>query len=272
LIPAMFQLILQIKGIDTMDFSSLKHIQYGGSPVSGKILQRMKNIFHCYFTQVYGLTESGGIGTALRYDDHENALKGEDISQNIKLLSAGKNGMGIEIKLHEPVYNEDFNYETGEILIRGENIAKGYWNMPEQTAQTFDPDGWLHTGDVGYINDEGYLFLVDRMNDKIVCKGVNIYPAEIEKVLMLFPGFAEVAVIGVPDEKAGEAICAVAIFADDNATLESLQKWCEGKLAMHKIPKRLEKAAALPRNPTGKVLRRVLREPFWQQEKRKIKG
>ncbi len=272
LIPAMFPLILKIEGIDKMDFSSLKHIQYGGSPVSGKILQQMKNIFHCFFTQVYGLTESGGVGTALRYDDHEDALKGNDISKNIKLFSAGKNGIGIDIKINEPEYNDVYKYETGEILIRGENIAKGYWNMPQQTAQTFDENGWLHTGDVGYINEDGYLFLVDRMNDKIVCKGVNIYPAEIEKVLMHFPGFTEVAVIGVPDEKAGEAICAIAVCKDESISLETLQKWCEGKLALHKIPKRLEKADALPRNPTGKVLRRILREPFWHYEKRKIKG
>lgn len=272
LIPAMFQMILKIDGIDQMDFSSLRHIQYGGSPVSGEILKQMKNTFQCYFTQVYGLTESGGVGTALRFDDHEEILNANDSSKNAKLFSAGKPGIGIEIKLNEAVYHDEYKYETGEIFIRGENIANGYWNMTQLTSEVFDKDGWLHTGDIGYINEEGYLFLVDRMNDKIVCKGVNMYPAEIEKVLMQFKGFSEVAVIGVPDEKAGEAICAVAVFSDHNISLETLQHWCEGKLASHKIPKRLEKVEALPRNPTGKVLRRILREPFWKNESRKIKG
>ncbi|MBS1729332.1 MAG: AMP-binding protein [Bacteroidetes bacterium] len=272
LIPAMFPLILGMEGVESMDFSSLRHIQYGGSPVSGKMLLRMKNIFHCYFTQVYGLTESGGVGTALRYDDHEMFLKTSDQETNNRLLSAGKCALGIEVSILNSEFNDDYGFETGEILIRGENIAKGYWNMPELTTETFDKDGWLHTGDIGYIDADGYLFLVDRLNDKIVCKGVNIYPAEIEKVLIHFPGFKDVAVIAVPDEKAGEAVCAIAVCDKENISLTDLQKWCEGKMAYHKIPKHLEKVDALPRNPTGKILRRVLREPFWKKESRNIKG
>jgi len=272
LVPIMFRLILAIEGVEKMDFSSLKHIQYGGSPVSGQVLLQISKLFACRFTQVYGLTETAGVATALRFDDHEQILNSDDIANNKLLLSAGKPGIGITIKIADENGSTLASNIPGEVFIKGENITKGYWNMPELTGKNFSDDGWFSSGDIGYFDENGYLFLVDRKNDMIVSKGVNIYPAEIEKVLIKYPGFKDIAVIGIPDEKAGEAICAVAILKNGEVSLNDLQQWCIGKLADHKIPKRLEKAEELPRNATGKVLRRLIREPFWKNEQRQIKG
>lgn len=272
LIPIMFRLILSIPGVEEMDFSSLRHIQYGGSPVSGPVLQKISTIFKCEFTQVYGLTETSGVATALRFDDHRKILGSEDINTNILLLSAGKPGLGVEIKILDEDGNAVSENIPGEIFIKGEIVTKGYWKKPEISEKVFNNNGWFSTGDIGYLNEDGYLFLVDRKNDMIVSKGSNIYPAEIEKIIELYPGFKEVAVIGIPDDKAGEAICAVAVLKNGAVELEHLQEWCIGKIAEHKIPKRLEITTELPRNATGKVLRRLIRDPFWVNEQRKIKG
>jgi len=271
-VPVMFRMILAIEGVEQMDFSSLRHIQYGGSPVSGDVLLMISKIFRCPFTQVYGLTETAGVATALRYDDHNKILAAEDVRNNKLLLSAGKPGIGIEIKIVDEDGSRMVTNVPGEVYIKGENITKGYWNKPDVSEKSFDKDGWFSTGDIGYFDEDGYLFLVDRKNDMIVSKGVNIYPAEIEKVLGQYPGFREVAVVGIPDEKAGEAICAIAVLKNGEIELKELQEWCKGKIADHKIPKRLETTNELPRNPTGKILRRLIREPFWASEERKIKG
>ncbi|MBG9378679.1 AMP-binding protein [Panacibacter sp. DH6] len=272
LVPVMFRLILAIEGTDKMDFSSLRHVQYGGSPVSGDVLLKISKLFHCRFTQVYGLTETAGVATALRFDDHENILASGDVVHNRLLMSAGKPSLGIEIKIVDDAGATAGTNIPGEVFLKGDNITKGYWNMQELTDKTFYADGWFSTGDIGYLDEAGYLFLVDRKNDMIVSKGVNIYPAEIEKILQQHTAFKDVAVIGIPDEKAGEAICAVVIPAVADITLQELQQWCIGKIADHKIPKRLDKVEDLPRNATGKVLRRLIREPYWKQEERMIKG
>lgn len=272
LVPIMIKLICMIDGIDQFNFSSLKHIQYGGSPIGADTLQKAYKIFNCYFTQVYGLTESAGVGCSLRFDDHAKILAAENITDNQLLLSAGKPSFGIEMMIADDEGNILAKNNPGEVLIKGENIAAGYWNASEENKKMFTKDGWLKTGDIGYFNEEGYLFLIDRKNDKIVSKGVNIFPAEVERVLEQHPLIKEVAVIAVPDDKAGEAICAAVVLKEGTLDLNELQSWCKGKIADYKIPKQLEVKTELPRNPTGKILRRLIREPFWQNEERKIKG
>lgn len=272
LVPIMIRMIVSLEGVEQMDFSSLKHVQYGGSPVSPDVLIKASKLFGCYFTQVYGLTETSGVATSLRFDDHLKILSGENILQNKLLLSAGKAGLGVEIKIVDEEGNAAATNEPGEVWIKGEVISKGYWNRTNENAQTFTKDGWCKTGDVGYMNEDGYLFLVDRKNDKIVSKGVNIYPAEVEKVLEQYPKFKEVAVVGTPDENAGEVICVVAVLKDNETNLIELCDWCKDKIAPNKLPKRLEIRKELPRNPTGKILRKLIREPFWIGEERKIKG
>ncbi|MBS1747075.1 MAG: AMP-binding protein [Bacteroidetes bacterium] len=272
LVPIMIKMLCMVDGIEKYDFSSLKHIQYGGSPVSTDTLQKAHQIFNCYFTQVYGLTESAGVGCSLRFDDHAKILSSTNSDDKKLLLSAGKASLGIEIKIAD----DDRNFlpcnSPGEVLIKGENIASGYWNAPEENNKMFNNDGWLHTGDIGYFDEEGYLFLVDRKNDKIVSKGVNIFPAEIERVIEQHPNIKEVAVVAVPDEKAGEAVCAVVVLKEGMLELSEFQNWCKGKMPDYKIPKHLAIKTELPRNPTGKILRRLIREPYWKDEERNIKG
>ncbi|MEP6682597.1 MAG: AMP-binding protein [Parafilimonas sp.] len=272
LVPIMIKMICMIDGIDKFDFSALKHIQYGGSPISADTLIKAHKIFNCYFTQVYGLTESAGVGCSLRFDDHASILASANIIDNTLLLSAGKPSFGIEMIVVDDNNNVLDKNAPGEVWIKGENISNGYWNSSEDNKKMFSDDGWLKTADIGYFDEAGYLFLIDRKNDKIVSKGVNIFPAEIERVLEQHPQIKEVAVIAVPDDKAGEAVCAVVVLREGELELAELQNWCKGKMPDYKIPKYLEIKTELPRNPTGKILRRLIREPYWQNEERKIKG
>ncbi len=270
LVPVMIKMILAAENVEK-DFSSLKHIQYGGSPVSADLLREASDKMNCYFTQVYGLTESAGIATSLRYDDHEKILRQGDANEQL-LSSAGKPGIGIDIKIVDDGGTICPPNEPGEVWIKGENISPGYWNAHMVNESTFASKGWCQTGDIGYLDEAGFLFLVDRKNDKIVSKGVNIYPAEIEKVLEQHPAFKEVAVVGIPDKKAGEVVCVVAVLKDEPISLDDLCSWCESKIAINKLPKRLDYAEALPRTPTGKILRKLIREPYWKNETRRIHG
>ncbi len=272
LVPVMIKLICIIQGIENFDFGSLKHVQYGGSPISADTLMTAYKIFNCYFTQVYGLTESAGVGCSLRFDDHAKILAAGNVTDNKLLLSAGKASLGIQMKIVDDENCELLANNPGEVLIKGENISSGYWHAEEENKKMFTTGSWLRTGDIGYFNEEGYLFLIDRKNDKIVSKGVNIFPAEVERILEQHPQIREVAVVAVPDDKAGEAVCAAVVLKEGTLELGELQNWCKGKIADHKIPKQLEVKTELPRNPTGKILRRLIREPFWKNEQRKIKG
>ncbi len=273
LIPIMMRMMLGVPGIDTMDFSSLKHVQYGGSPIAPDVLQKINQLFQCDFTQAYGLTETSGISSYLRFDDHRRLLQSGDVSTHPIMKSAGKPAAGILLKTVKDDGTEASVNEPGEVWLKGDNVAMGYWNKAEETARVFTPDGWFITGDVGYLDNDGYLYLVDRKNDMIVSKGFNIYPAEVETILLQHPAVKEIAVIGIPDEVAGEAVCAVVVpRTEDELSLEELRTWSEGKISRNKIPKHLHIAKELPRNQTGKVLRRILREPFWVAEERNIKG
>lgn len=273
LIPVMMRMMLAVPGIQEMDFTSLKHIQYGGSPIAPEVLQKIHAVFQCDFTQAYGLTETTGISCYLRFDDHRRLLQNGDLQTNVLMKSAGKPAAGVEMKIVNEQGNEAAAQEKGEVWLRGDHVATGYWNKEEETAGVFTPDGWFKTGDIGYTDEEGFLYLVDRKNDMIVSKGFNIYPAEVEIVLQQHPSIKEVAVVGIPDDIAGEAVCAIVVpHPSQQLTLEELRTWSDGKIQRNKIPKRLEVASELPRNQTGKVLRRLLREPFWQGEERNIKG
>jgi long-chain acyl-CoA synthetase len=272
LVPVMIRAITSIEGVEKMDFSELKHVQYGGSPMSPDVLVAASEIFKCYFTQVYGLTETAGMACSLRYDDHSRILENTDEASKKLLMSAGKPSIGIEMKILDDNGELSNPNSPGEVYIKGENISKGYWNREKETAEQFLSDGWFKTGDMGYFNEEGFLFLVDRKNDMIVSKGMNIFPAEIEKILDQHPQIKEVAIVAVPDDSYGEGVCAVIVLKQGELSLSELRNWCKGKLADHKLPIKLEIRTELPRNPTGKLLRRLVKESFWKNEQRNIKG
>jgi len=270
LAPIMMKIICSMEEVHQYNLSSLQNIQYGGSPIEAVQLEICYATFKCNFTQGYGLTETSGIATALRFDDHLRILGADKPELKALLHSAGKPYDGVSVK----IIDDDGNIlpvETiGEVCLKGDVVAMGYKNPKPENDKIFSSDGWFITGDMGFLNHEGYLFLVDRKNDMLISKGQNIYPAEIEQHLLLHPQIKEVAVIGVPHDVYGEAVGVVAVLKDGVLTNTELRNWAKNKLPEYKLPVVLEIIETLPRNPTGKVLRKLLREKYWQDKKRRI--
>ena len=211
---------------------------------------------------MYGLTETTGGGTFLPPEDHDPSRG--------KLRSCGKPAPAHEIKIVDANGCALPCGEVGEIAIRAPNVMKGYWNKPDSTKAAV-VDGWLRTGDAGYFDEEGYLYIHDRVKDMIVSGGENIYPAEVESALFGHPAVADVAVIGVPDERWGEAVKAVVVKKPGAAvTPGELIGWARERIAGYKLPKSIDFAEALPRNPTGKILKRELRKPYWAGQERQV--
>ena len=266
LVPAMIQFMLAAPGARAADYSSLKGISYGASPISDQVLVQALKTFRCDFMQVYGLTETTGAITMLPPEDHD-----PDGPKQHLLRSAGKPIDNVELRVVGPGGDEDCaEGEVGEILIRSPQNMKGYWGNPKATANAVLPGGWFRSGDAGYLKD-GYLFLHDRIKDMIISGGENIYPAEVENVLMQHPALGDGAVIGVPDERWGEAVKACVVLKPDaKATAGEIIEFMRARLAHFKCPKTIDFLEAIPRNPTGKILKRVLREPYWRGRERRI--
>jgi long-chain acyl-CoA synthetase len=261
-VPAMLNFMLQQPGCDRTDFSSLRAILYGASPIPEDLLQRSLEVFGCSFIQAYGLTETTGAVALLSGEDHER--------QGERLRSCGRPVGGNELRVVDGDGRALAVGEVGEITVRGPSVMKGYWNRPEATSESIR-EGWFHTGDAGYFDTDGYLYIHDRVKDMIVSGGENIYPAEVESVLFSHPAVADVAVIGVPDERFGEAVKAIVVLEPDvEATAEEIMSFCKGKIAGYKRPRSVEFTDALPRNPTGKVLKRELREKYWEGHARRV--
>ncbi len=247
--PAMLLFMSQRPEFDASDLSSLRMILVGGAPVPKSLLE-VYNGRDVALNQGYGLTETSPLVSFLmaQYTDE-------------KLGSAGKPGLFGEIRVVDAHGNSVPAGEVGEIIYKGPNVMKGYWNRPEATAEAIDEKGWFHTGDAGYLDADGFLFISDRVKDMVISGGENVYPAEVESILFEHEAIAEVAIIGLPDEKWGEAVTAVvALNSGASLTLEQLREFADGKLARYKLPIRLHQVEALPRNPAGKVLKFKLRE------------
>jgi len=262
LAPAMIQACLEVPGVESRDFSRLKVIGYGGSPIAETTLRQAQKVFGCEFGQMYGLTETNGPVTFLHPEDHEPSRG--------KLLSCGRPPAGVDLKVVDADGASLPAGGVGEVLVRSETLMKGYWNDPAATAGAI-VDGWFHTGDAGYLDEEGYLYIHDRVKDMIVSGGENIYPAEVENALFSHPAVADVAVIGTPDPKWGEAVKAmVVLHAGAEATDAELIAHARGQIAGYKLPKSIDRIAAIPRNAAGKILRRELRKPFWADAARNV--
>jgi acyl-CoA synthetase (AMP-forming)/AMP-acid ligase II len=187
-----------------------------------------------------------------------------------RLRACGKPIFGCELRIVDDKGKPCAPFEVGEILMKGRSVMKGYWNRPEATAEVIR-DGWFHSGDAGYLDADGYLFIHDRVKDMIVSGGENVYPAEVESVLYSHPEVADVAVIGVPDERWGEAVKAIVVRRPGSSVSEEqLMDYCQGKVAGYKRPRSVDFAEALPRNPTGKILKRELRERYWKGRERQV--
>ena len=267
LVPAMIQAILAfVPNIQDYDFSSLKRITYGASPISLETLQTALKIFNCDFVQGFGMTELSCMVLCLQPSDHQRALAGEP---NL-LRSCGRPLPGAELKIVDEQGNSLAAGETGELLVRSSTTMQGYWQLPEKTAETI-VDGWLHTGDAGYLDEDGFFYIRDRVKDMIVSGGENIYPAEVENALFSHPAIQDVAVIGVPDIKFGEAALAVCVLkAGEAVEGDALIEFCKTRLAGYKTPRQYTFVQELPRNPSGKVLKRILREPYWENTERQV--
>ena len=259
-VPAVLQFLLMTPTLSSTDLSSFELIAYGASPITEKVLQASMEAFGCKFVQVYGLTETTGAIVQLDAEDHQPDL----------LRSCGKPYPWVELRVVGEDGEDVPDGEVGEIWTRSPQNMKGYWNKPEDTAAAITADGWFKTGDAGYRRD-GFLFLHDRVKDMIVSGGENVYPAEVENALMAHPDVADVGVVGVPDEKWGEAVHAVVVkAADADPTPEALIAFARERLAGFKCPKSISFVDALPRNPSGKILKRELREPYWAGRERRI--
>jgi long-chain acyl-CoA synthetase len=264
-VPAVLQFLLQVPGVADVDFSALEYILYGASPISEDVLRRAIQTFGCKFAQAYGLTETTGGIVSLPPEDHDPDRAPE------LLRSAGKPWPWVELRIVDANGNDAADGEVGEIWTKSAQNMKGYWSMPDATAEVMMPDGWLRTGDAGYLKD-GYLYLYDRVKDMVVSGGENVYPAEIENVLMSHPDVADTAVIGVPDERWGETVKAIVVRAEGCSLSEAdIIEFARANLAGYKCPKSVDFVEGpLPRNPSGKLLKRVLREPYWEGQARRI--
>ena len=270
-VPAMLRALVECPEIRTTDLSTLRCIAYGGAPIDEVLLSRCIKELGCGFLQVYGMTEASGTLTALYPEEHDPGGPRASL-----LRSVGKPGAHVELRIVSPGDRHDcVEGEVGEVWVRSAQLMLGYHGDAAATAAAFPegrdpPGGWLRSGDAGYL-EAGYLFLHDRIKDMIITGGENVYPAEVEMTLAAHPAVAESAVIGVPDEKWGETVKACIVLRGGATTTASeLIGFARSRLAHYKCPTSVDFLESLPRNPSGKILKRVLREPYWSGRTRNI--
>jgi len=265
MVPAALQFVVRLPRAREIDYSSLTHILYGASPMPVALLQECMDVFGCGFVQQYGMTETTGTIVYLPPQDH-------DPKGNARMRSAGLPLPGVEIRVVDADGNVLGPNEVGEICTRSAANMKGYWNKPDATSSTVDADGWLRTGDAGYLDEDGYLFIQDRIKDMIISGAENVYPAEVENAIHGHPHVADVAVIGVPDDTWGETVKAIVVpKAGVTPDAASIIAHARERIAHYKVPRSVDFLdRPLPRNASGKILRRELREPYWAGKERRV--
>ncbi|MCL4181963.1 MAG: long-chain-fatty-acid--CoA ligase [Burkholderiaceae bacterium] len=255
LVPTMINSVLNHRDLDTFDLSTLRRVFYGGGPMPPTVLRRALGRLRCGFTQGYGLTETLE-ATFLVASDH--VLDG-NAQQEKRLSSAGREAVGAEVRVVDGAGSEVPAGVVGEVLVRSRSVCAGYWNNPTETARAF-LDDWFRTGDLGYLDEERYLFIVDRIKDVVVSGGTNIYTKEVESVLYEHPAVLEAAVVGLPDDEWGEIVAAVVVRRPGKSvSAEEIVAWCRESLSGYKKPRAVHFLDELPKNPSGKVLKRELR-------------
>lgn len=263
MVPAAMQFVVRQPRARQVDFSKLRYMMYGASPIPAALLRECIEVFKCGFVQMYGMTETTGTIVALPPEDHIEGLE--------RMKSAGKALPGVELAILDAEGNRLPPGEVGEIATRSGSNMVGYWNLPEATKNTLGADGWLRTGDAGYMDADGYLYIHDRIKDMIISGGENIYPAEVESAICDHPDVAEAAVVGVPDDKWGEAVKAVVVMKPGKQLSSTdLMNFARTRIAGFKTPKSIDFIEALPRNASGKILRRSLRDPYWEGKDRQV--
>src|SRR5882672_8471665 len=261
LVPTMINMLTQSPDLKKYDLTSLKHLGYGGSPMAPELVHRTRQVLpNVKLVQVYGLSEAGFLTGLL---DHEHT---ED-----KLTSCGRPCMGIDVRVVDPTGNEAETGKTGELVARGANIMRGYWNNPDETKLAFR-NGFFRTGDIGYQDVNGYFYILDRLKDMIVTGGENVYSGEAEAVIYTHPAVREVAVFGIPDPKWGEIVKACVVLKPGKTlTAEELIAYCRRFLANFKVPRSIEfSQTELPKSGSGKILKRLLRDTAWARQERAV--
>jgi acyl-CoA synthetase (AMP-forming)/AMP-acid ligase II len=267
-VPAVIQTILDAPGVESSNLKSLQLLVYGAAPIGDAVLRRAIHVFGCGFMQNYGMTETAGSVVALMPRDH----RPDDPNAIGLLRSCGRPVPWVELGIFDPATGAQVPVgSVGEIWVKSAMNMRGYRGKPEETAATINSEGWLRTGDAAYEDADGYVFLFDRFKDMIVSGAENIYPAEIENVLYDHPGIAEVAVIGVPSERWGETpkamvVCRPGVVLDADEVIA----FARTRLARYKCPSSVDFVSSLPRNASGKVLKKELRLPYWQGQDRGI--
>jgi len=265
--PTVIYRLLEIPGIDQVDFSSVKYLLYGAAPMSVEKLKKAIQLWGPIMAGGYGQAEAPGTISYLPPDHH---IADGKIAPDERLSSVGPPNPLIRVEMMDDDNRILPRGETGEICVKGDLVMKGYYKQPEKTAETII-DGWLHTGDVGHIDAEGYLHITDRKKDMIISGGFNVYSSEVEQIIWGHPAVQDCAVIGVPDEIWGEMVKAVVeLNAGQTVTAEELMELCKSKLGSVMAPKSVDFVETLPRSPAGKVLKKDLRQRYWQNATRKI--
>jgi acyl-CoA synthetase (AMP-forming)/AMP-acid ligase II len=257
LVPTVLQMLSGVPGAAERDWSALRCIAYGASSITTTVLKHVINTFGCPLYQVYGMTETTGAIVQLDAADHDPGGPREHL-----LRAAGKPYPWMELAIVDPATGEPLATDAiGEVRVRGSSVTPGYFDNPEETDAALGPDGWLHTGDGGYLDAEGYLFLTDRIKDMIVTGAENVYPAEVEEVLAQHPLVSEVAVFGVPDERWGEVVTA-AVVSPGRIDKDELVAFARERLAGYKLPRQVHCVDEMPKTATGKVSKKDLRERY----------
>ena len=269
LVPTMMHLLLDAPGFNSSDFKSLSTIIYGASPMPMGTLDKAGELLpHVNLEQGYGMTECGVV-TMSSPDFHSLEAR-----QSGRIRSAGVAGALQEIRVFNDQGNELPVGEVGEVVVRGTNVMLGYWGKPELTKDVI-VDGWLHTGDGGYIDDQGRLYIVDRVKDMVISGGENVYSSEVETIVSQYPGIAQCAVIGIPSDEWGESVHAVLVSSPDSGTPSSLtvsdlRKFCKQHIAGYKCPRSFEFMDSLPISAAGKILKTELRKPYWKNSEKQV--
>ncbi|GMN02647.1 long-chain-fatty-acid--CoA ligase [Erythrobacter sp. MTPC3] len=265
IVPAALQMVVQHPKAAETDFSKLKFMMYGAAPMPLELLKEaVKTMPNAGFVQLYGMTETTGTVTALGPEDHS-------IDGNKRMRSAGKAVPGAKVEVRGADNTPVPLGEIGEICIKSPSNTAGYWKLPDATSKTIDADGWLHTGDAGIMDEDGYVYIQDRIKDMIITGGENVYPAEVESAIYGHPAIAEVAVIGIPSEKWGEEVKACVVCKPGHDVDESdIIAYTRERIAAFKAPKTVDVIPEMPRNPSGKILRRQLRDPYWEGQDRQV--
>jgi long-chain acyl-CoA synthetase len=263
----MVNMLCNVEGRENYDVSSLRGMNYGGSPMPPALIVKARQAFpHCRFFQGYGQTETAPNVSMLTDKYHD-----PDGPYAAKLASAGQPVFTMEVKIVDVDDQRVPHGVVGEIVTRGPNVMAGYWNKPQETAYALR-DGWMHTGDLGYMDEDGFLYVVDRMKDMVISGGENVYSVEVEKVIYQHPAVAMCAVIGIPDDRWGEAVHAIVVPRQGQTISgEEIIAYCRQHIAGYKCPRSIDiRREPLPMSAAGKILKRELRAPFWEGKARAI--